>query len=120
MICTGIPFEKCGAGVERPSPDIASHAFLKGSSKNDIRRNENFHLPKLFGVKIEHGICVSVRRCRTVSTHKTGALNRVLRATGRYSMRRLGKIALSTTTSRSLLHLSLKVPEGKCVDAEYR
>lgn len=51
---------------------------------------------------------------RSVIPSKTGALERVLRATGRYSMRRWGSDAPSTLTSRSEAHLSLvKVPEGK-------
>lgn len=69
-------------------------------------------------LKIDHVPCASVRGAVSVPVRKTGALERVLRATGRYSMRRWGSDAPSTTTSRSKAHRLLKVSEGKRVGAE--
>jgi hypothetical protein len=74
-------------------------------------------------LKIEHGVCASVRAGFTVVSDQTNALERVLQAPAQYSICGCGEYAASTTPSWSLLdclkalepHLSrlLRVKEGK-------
>lgn len=62
-------------------------------------------------LKIEHGVCASVRAVCTVVSDQTNALERVLQAPAQYLICGCGEYAASTTPSWSLFDKQAKALE---------
>jgi hypothetical protein len=116
-VCASVRGVGCLSGARGGTPKPLSIVSINGTwhkrSGGEIVGVQH-HAPK--GRPFEPRPASIQSTAQTVSLRKTGALERVLQATGRCSMRRWGKVSFlspSTTTPWSYAHIQLKAPEGK-------